>query len=401
MVLRSSGVTFTILLGALAAIAPLSVDMGLPAFPALELGLHASAEGAALTLSVFLAGFSTAQLILGPLSDRIGRRPVLLGGLSLYAAAGVLCALAPSIEVLIALRLVQGLCAASGSVMALAVVRDLFSGAAARTRFSYVAVVISLAPIVAPTLGGALLLVAGWRGIFWLLAAAGMVLMAAVLLLLPETRQVSAGRLSVARGFARVLRTRQSIGFAATNALSFGALFAYISGSPQVLMGALGASPALFSLLFAINSAAILLGAWLNGRLAARGVPSRLPVAAALGLALVAASVLVLQFVLGQPSLLALMPGLAAHAFCRGIVAPSATHAALEPMGEIAGLASSVVGFLQMATGAVSGAVLALLFHRLGPAAMPAVMAAFAFAALLAWRFADAPLPAAAAMRGE
>ncbi len=261
--------------------------------------------------------------------------------------------------------------------------------------------VISVAPIIAPTLGGIAMLFGGWRLIFWFLAGAGVLLTTAVFLLLPETRQGRGSGRTVFAGFRLMLGHRQSIGFACVNALSFGGLFAYISGSPQVLMGALGATPSLFAVLFAINSAAILFGAWLNGRLAVRGLPARLPVALALLLALASSLGLAAEFAAGMPSLLAIMPPLAAHAFCRGIVAPSSTHAALEPMGEAAGLASSVLGFLQMTTGALSSAVVAVLYRVLGPLAMPAVMAVFAAAALLVWRLADPPLRVAPAMCGK
>jgi DHA1 family bicyclomycin/chloramphenicol resistance-like MFS transporter len=149
MEIRPKSVGFTVLLGALAALPPLSIDMGLPAFPPLEQDLGASPAGAGLTLSVFMAGFSVSQLLLGPLSDRYGRRPVLLAGLLFYAAAGFLCAIAPSIETLIGLRLVEGACAASGTVMAFAITRDLFDGAAARQRLSYVSMVLAVAPVIA------------------------------------------------------------------------------------------------------------------------------------------------------------------------------------------------------------------------------------------------------------
>ena len=385
---RPGSFGFTILLGALAALPPLSIDMGLPAFPALERGLGTSAAGAGLTLSAFQAGFAAAQLVFGPLADRIGRRPVLLGGLALYALAGLLCAAAPSIGALLALRLVQGACAASGPVMALAIVRDLFTGAAARTRLSYVAVVLSVAPIIAPAIGSVTLLLAGWRGSYGFLGVTGALLTLAAVLGVRETRVVRAPP-RVLAGFARMLRHRSAIAFALTNALSFGAMFAYISGSPLVLMGAFGLSAPVFALLFALTSAGILVGAWVNGRLASRAVAPRLPLLLALLAALLWTSGLLLLFALGVRSLGAIVPLLVAFSFTRGIIAPTATHGAMEPMGEIAGLASSVVGFSQMAMAALSSGLVAVLFPLLGPVAMPLTMTGFAATALLVWRFGD------------
>jgi DHA1 family bicyclomycin/chloramphenicol resistance-like MFS transporter len=391
MQLRPQSIGFTVLLGALAALPPLSIDMGLPAFPALERELGTSAAGAGLTLSVFMAGFSFAQLLLGPLSDRHGRRPVLLAGLLLYAASGALCAASPSIGALIGLRLIQGACAASGTVMAFAITRDLFEGAAARQRFSYVAMVLSVAPVIAPTLGSAALLIGGWRAIYAFLGLTGAALLVAVASALPETRRRVPDEFRVLTGFARMLGHRRAFGYALTNAMGFGALFAYISGSPLVLMGTLGLSAPTYALLFAIISGGIMAGAGINGRVARSAAASHVALAVALVAGLLSALVLLAVTAEGIASLATLLPPLLVHSFCRGIASPNATHGALEPMGEIAGLASAVVGFLQMATAAVSSALVALLFPALGPTAMSLVMASFSIAAVLAWFSAQRP----------
>jgi MFS transporter, DHA1 family, multidrug resistance protein len=400
MHIRPQSIGFTFLLGALAALPPLSIDMGLPAFPALERDLGASAAGAGLTLSVFMSGFSIAQLLLGPLSDRLGRRPVLLAGLLLYAASGVMCAASPSIGALIGFRLIQGACAASGTVMAFAVTRDLFEGPAARQRFSYVAMVLSVAPVIAPTLGSLALAIGGWRAIYAFLCLAGVALLVAVGSGLPETRRRAPNGLGVLSGFARMLGHRRAFGYALTNAMGFGALFAYISGSPLVLMGALGVSAPTYALIFAIASCGLMAGASLNSRVACSAAASHIALAVALVASLLSAIVLIAVTADGIASLATLLPPLLVHTFCRGVSSPNATHGALEPMGEIAGLASSVVGFLQMATAAVSSALVALLFPVLGPPAMALVMTGFSLAAVLAWRAAqraELPTPVAAA----
>ncbi len=385
MAIRPQSIAFTVLLGALAALPPLSIDMGLPAFPALESDLRTSAAGAGLTLSVFMAGFSVSQLLLGPLSDRYGRRPVLLAGLLLYAVAGFLCAGAPSIGTLIGIRLIEGACAASGTVMAFAITRDTFEGAAARQRLSYVAMVLSVAPVIAPTLGGWALLVGGWRAIYAFLGLAGVALLFAVGAGLAETRRPPVGTVRVLSGFVRMLCHRRAIGHALTNAMSFGALFAYVSGSPLVLMGTLGVSATSYGLMFAIVSGGIMLGAWMNSQVAGEAGAARAALAWALIVSVATSVALLAVTTHGVVTLATLLPLLIVHAFCRGISAPNATHGALEPMGEIAGLASAVIGFLQMATGALSSALVAVLFPRLGPSAMAMVMTGFSAAALVIW----------------
>ena len=165
MALRPQSLAFTFLIGALAALPPLSIDLGLPALNLLESSLGASHTQAALTLSLFLVGFGLSQLVMGPLSDRHGRRPVMLAGMTLYALAGLGCALSTSIEALLAFRLLAGIGAAGGTTLAMAVVRDSFEGQAGRIKMSQVSMVITIAPIIAPTLGG-LLLFHDWRVIY-------------------------------------------------------------------------------------------------------------------------------------------------------------------------------------------------------------------------------------------
>lgn len=393
MSIRPGNIGFTFLLGALAALPPLSIDMGLPAFPALQHDLRTSAAGAGLTLSMFMAGFAVAQLVLGPLSDRYGRRPVLLAGLALYATAGCLCAAATSITMLIGLRLIEGACAASGTVMAFAIARDLFEGAVARRRLSYVALVLTVAPVIAPTLGRAALMIGGWRTIYGFLGFAGAGLLMAVYFGLDETRRRRPVGLGVIGGFSRMIGHRRAFGYALTNAMGFGALFAYVSGSPMVLMGSLGVSASRYTLLFAMISTGLMAGAWVNSRAAKSAALSHLALAMALTGSLVSAAMLFAVLAQGATSLGTILPLLVLHAFCRGISSPNATHGALEPMGEIAGLASAVVGCSQMATAALSSAMVALLFPVLGPLAMALVMMGFSAAALVAWHYARRPEP--------
>ncbi len=386
--IHGASLGLTILLGTLAALPPFGIDMALPALGRIGRDLAATPAVAALTLSVFLAAFGTAQLVLGPLSDRVGRRPVLLGGLALFAAGGLGCATAGSIGALLAWRLAQGTGAAAGSVMAFAVIRDLFEGDAARRQISYVATVLPLAPMIAPTVGGLMLLHVGWRGIYGLLAGGGLLLLGAVALCLPETHRPGGGGIGVWRGYGRVLRHRQAGGFALANALSFAMLFAWVSGSPLVLMGEAHISAPVYGGLFACISGGLLVGAWLSGWLAVRQVPLQVPVLGGL-LGALACSSVALALVRAAPvDVATLVPALVLAMVCRALASPNMTHAALAPLPELAGVASAVIGFLPMAAGAAISALVAALYPALGATAVAGAMTVCALAALQVGRWA-------------
>jgi DHA1 family bicyclomycin/chloramphenicol resistance-like MFS transporter len=390
------GVGFTILLGALSGLPALAIDMSLPALQGIRRSLHAGATGATLTISLFLAGFAIAQLVLGPLSDRIGRRPVLLGGLTLFTAAGLGCVAAHSIAALILWRLLQGTGAAAATVMALAILRDTFSGETMRQKLSYVATVWPLAPMIAPSIGSAVLLVGGWRDIYATLAGAGLLLLLAALATGESHRP---GRLprGVAGAYLHVLRHRAAGGFCAANALLFGMLFSWVSASPLVLMGAGHVSAPMFGVLFAFTSGGLLLGAWINGRVAGRRIGAeRLMLLALAGCA--ALSLLVLLLTLTALPPVALVPVVAGAMVCRGIAGPNLMHGAMEPLPEMAGVVSAVLGGLQMATGSAVSALVAVLYPALGPPAVGAAMAASAVAALLVGKWASGSYPAIAAV---
>ena len=388
----------TLLLGALAAMPLLGIDMALPALAQLGHDFGVPARSGGLTLSLFLAGFALAQLAIGPLSDRFGRRLVLLGGLAVFTLGNLACALSPCIACLEAARLVTGAGAASGTVMALSVTRDLYDGAAARRRLAGIAVVLSVAPVIAPTLGAWILAIDGWRPIFGTLALFGAVLLMAVAACLPETRRAEPSPTNVMHSYRRVLGHGKALRAAWVNALNYGGMFAYVAGSPLVLMGHFGVSPHTYGGLFAMTAGGILAGAWLNGRLAARHVPARLPLAVGLLGQTVTAAVLVGLAAWHLPRLAVLMPLLVLNTFCRGLVAPNATHAAMEPLPEVAGVAAAVIGALQMAVGASASALVAVLSPSLGMLAMCLVMFACAAGALVVGSL---PARGYAAARGE
>lgn len=386
MALRPHSVGFTFLIGALAALPPLSIDLGLPALNLLHASLGASPAQAAMTLSLFLAGFGAAQLVMGPLSDRFGRRPVMLGGMTLYAAAGLGCALAPTIEALLAFRLLEGIGAAGGTTLAMAVVRDSFDGQAGRIKMSQVSMVITIAPIIAPTLGGLILLLGEWRLIYLMLGLAGIALVVAVYFGLDESRPPTPGtRLDLIGRYAAVFRHRPTMGYVLVNTLGSGGLFAFIASSPLVLMGTLGVSVQMFGLLFAITSSGILVGSAINNRLARNGVNARVPLAVGLSIAPLAALAATAFMAMGIVSLQTFIPFVVIVGICRGLTTPNITHAALEPVPQHAGTTAALMGCGQMLCMALSGVVVASLYPTLGPLGVGLTMLGFLSAGLLSW----------------
>ncbi len=258
-------------LALLSAIAPLATDMYLPGLPVMAESLSTSAPSVQLTLTTFMAGLGIGQLVVGPLSDGLGRRRLLLAATVVTTIAAMVCALAPSVETLIAARLFQGLSGGAAIVLARACIADRARGDNAARLFSIMMIIGGVAPVIAPLIGGALLGPVGWRGIFWVLAGAGFVMVLGVLTLVPETLPVekrhAGGLAALARNLRYVVGNRVYLGYALTFIFGFGALFAYISASPFVVQNVLGLSPGQFSIVFAINASGMVIAAIANTRL--------------------------------------------------------------------------------------------------------------------------------------
>jgi MFS transporter, DHA1 family, multidrug resistance protein len=377
--LRPHTVAFTFLLGALATLASFATDMGLPVLDEMAASLGVAPGRAALSLSVFMAGFALGPLVFGPVSDHVGRRPVLLTGVAMFSLFGALGAFSRTLGAVLLWRFLMGTGAGCCHVLVVTVVRDLFTGVEARVRQSYVNLAAGIAPIIAPTLGVAVAAMGGWRAIYGALAAGGVVLLAIASLRLGESHPIRPhGSFEVRRalaGYARVLRHRVSVGYALVIALNFGSLFAYVSGSSLVLIGLLGVSRRLYGLLFAVTSFGLMVGALTNARLSRRGVPH--PRLIAWGLALiVGTSLLLLALTLvGAIRVWVLVPLVVVGFMGQGIVRPNAVQGALEPLPEIAGVASAVVSALQMVVGAIASATVAALFDGRSAIAVTATMA--------------------------
>src|SRR3954451_6351899 len=385
---RASRVRLVVVLGAVNAIGPLSIDMYLPAFPEIAARLHASAAQVQLTLTACVAGLALGQLVVGPLSDRLGRRGPLVAAMATYTVASVLCSVAPSAPVLMALRFVQGLAGAGGVVIARAVVRDLHSGAAAVRLFSSLMLVTGLAPILAPLAGGQVLAVTSWRGIFVVLATLSALLALTVALGLRETlppeRRSDRGLRRTLAIMRELLRDRWFVGHALAGGLGFGALFAYISGSSFVLQGIYGVSPQLYSVLFAVNGLGLIAGSQLNARLVGRYGPAKLLRFGLLTIA-AAAGALLAVVVAGGLGVGAVLAPMFVIVSSLSFVLPNSTALALSDHAEVAGTASALLGTGQF----VIGALVAPIVGAGGTASavpMAAVMTAAALAALVARR---------------
>lgn len=364
--LAPSSRAFILLLGGLTGMTALSIDMSLPALPRLTAVLHLTADRAQLTLSLFLVGFALGQLIVGPASDRFGRRPVLLVGLLAFSLAGFGCALSPGIDALITCRFLQGMAASVGPVLGRAAVRDHFSAARAAELLSSLIVVLAIAPLVAPILGGQLLLYGSWRSIFWTLGGAGLLLFVLVLFFFGESittrdpRALEPRRL--AHHIAAFLGNRTSLVHALVIAFVFGAQFSYISGSPFVIIEVFGVAPERYGLFFGATALFLILGAALNARLVARIAPARL-LRGGLATLMIAGIVLAVAAMLGG-GLTAILPPLLLFFAGLGFVSPNATAAALEPMADMAGVASAMLGVFQMLGGAAAGWAVSALYDR-------------------------------------
>ncbi|HUC64195.1 MAG TPA: multidrug effflux MFS transporter [Stellaceae bacterium] len=387
MRLKPGSLPFTILLGALTAMTAFATDMSLPALPTLTRSFATSPERVQLTLSFFIFGYGGGQLFYGPLSDRFGRRPMLLAGLAIYTLSGFACAWAPSIEVLVAARLIQGLGGCVGPILGRAIVRDHYSGVHAAQMLSYVTLVFALAPMVAPLLGGALLELFGWPSIFLAFGVFGLLLLIvtwfafAESLTVPDARALELTRL-IAKG-QRFFSNRHCVGYMLINSFIFAGLFAYISGSPFVFIGIYGVPAGRFGFYFALSALGIVLGALVNGRLIRRRSPERV-LRVGLRLLAGAGAVMLLVAVSGWGRPIWFTLAMLAYVFAQGLCMPNAIAAAMEPLPDMAGMGASFLGAVQMLGGSLAGYAVNALYDGT-PLPMAAMIAAMAMAALLAY----------------
>ncbi|MDJ0458783.1 multidrug effflux MFS transporter [Arthrobacter sp. NQ7] len=343
-------IKYVLMLGALAALPALTTDMYLPSLPAVEAGLNTTQTAAQLTLSGTLVGAGVGQLVIGPFSDRFGRRLPLVIGISLHVAISLLCSMTPNIETLTGLRVLQGFFNASAAVVALAVIRDRFVGSAAAQLLSRLMLVIGVAPLLAPTVGQAIAGAWNWRAVFYALALIGVVLVAIVLRFMPETlpedRRSRGHPRHVAGAYWSLLRDQHFMALAVIPGLGLALIMSYVVGSPFVFQNEYGLTAQQFALVFALNGAALVLSAQLNAALVRKFPPVRLlrtALLVQLGLALLLLAVVAT----GAGGAFGLVAALWLVLSAQGMIPANASVLALHNYGHMAGTAAAVIGALQ------------------------------------------------------
>ncbi len=338
-----------LVLGLLIAIGPLTIDMYLPALPQLSEDLGATEPQAQFTLTGIMIGLGLGQLVLGPVSDAVGRRKVLLTGVVVHGLMSVLCALAPSIEMLSVVRVGQGVAGAAISVVAMAVVRDLFSGRKAAKLLSHLILVLGAAPVLAPSLGGFMLNVTSWRGIFWVLGGAAVLLVALAFFGLPETlpkeRRRKLALRSTAVTYGSLLRDRTFVGLVLVAGLMMAVIFTYVSGSSFVMQDFYGLDAQTYGLVFGLNALGLIGATQLNPLLLKRFAPQQV-LSAGIGMGMVATVALVVVALADAPLWALLVPLFFTIASC-GLSFPNSPALALSRHGEAAGTAAALLGATQ------------------------------------------------------
>ncbi len=365
--LRPGTFALTALLAALSAVGPLTTDMYLPSLPDIVHLLGATTADGQLTISAYLIGFAAGQIIYGPLSDRHGRKPVLIGAIALYCAASLLCTSSLSIEMLIGARALQALGGCGGIVLARAIVRDLYAGARAGRELSLISAVMALAPVIAPIAGGALQTALGWRSVFATLAVVGLAGIGVIWLLLPETLAKRASEpvspASILTSYRIVARDSAYLAYLGLATTSYAGLFAWISGASFVLQNLYGLTPFVFGFAFAVGSIG-----YMTGTTVAARIVLRLGLDGTIGVGCVALSVgglaMAAAVASGVDSTFTLVVPMAVYLAGLGMVLPQSIAGALTPFPERAGAASALLGFIQQIVAAASGVAVGQLLGR-------------------------------------
>ena len=372
-----------LVLGALIALGPLTIDMYLPALPRIVDDLQTTSAAVQLTLTGTLVGLALGQLLVGPLSDTFGRRRPLIVGVGVHVLASLLVLVAPNVAVLGVLRVLQGVGAAAASVVTMAIVRDLFVGRAAATLFSRLMLVLGVAPVLAPTIGGEVLRFTSWRGVFVVLAVLGVMLVVVAALAVPETlppvRRTPLGLGNTLRAFRGLLRDRTFVGLVLVAGLAMSGLFGYVAGSSFVFQEEFGLDEQQFGLLFGAGALFLIGATQLNAALLRRFEPRAL-LPFGLALATVAGAVLLVLAGTGTGGLVGVVAPLWTMLFAVGLVMPNAPTLALARHGEAAGTASSMLGATQMGVGAIVSPLVGVLGNS--AVAMGVVMTGGAVVAL-------------------
>ena len=352
----SKRIRFALLLGALAAMGPLTIDMYLPSFPTIVDAFDTTATFVQVSLTACLLGIGLGQLVLGPMSDVHGRKKPLLVALVFYFIASILCVFSPNIGVFIAARFLQGFAASAGIVISRAVVRDLYSGRELTKFFALLMLINNLAPILAPVLGGGIIAFTDWTGIFVVLSAIGFLLFVVVLWrldeTLPEQMRVPSNLSSTLRNFMSLLKNREFMGYALAQGFIMAGIFAYVAGTPFVYQNIYEVSPQMFSLLFGMNGIGLIIGAQTVGRLTGVLTEKRF-LEIGLLMSITSGLALFIAVLLSGPLISIVIP-IFFFVASIGIISTSSFSLAMESQGHIAGSASALLGLLPFILGAIT-----------------------------------------------
>ena len=376
-----------LILSALVAFAPMSIDMYLPALPTLERFFAADTASVQHTLASFFLGLTVGQILYGPIADKYGRKPPLYFGLSLYVVASAACALAPTIGSLISLRFLQALSGCAGMVVARAVVRDLYDRQESARVYSVLLMVMGIAPIVAPLAGGYLLTWFGWRSIFWVLALFGVACLIAVKTGLPETIPRDQPRIALSKAmgnYAALLADRRYLGYALSGGFGQAGMFAYISGSPFVIIDLYGVPAHYYGWLFGLNATGIVAFTQLNRRMLLRYDADRVLDFGNLA-GFVMGVLLLLMAWTNAAGLVGILAPLFFVVSLRGLTFPNASAGAMAPFPEKAGSASALLGSVQFAIAAFASAAVGI-FHNGTAVPMAAVVGTCGLLAFVSYR---------------
>ncbi|WP_225216249.1 multidrug effflux MFS transporter [Microbacterium pullorum] len=378
---------YIILLGALTALGPFTIDLYLPAFPVLEADFQTSAAAIQLTLTGTMIGFALGQLVVGPLSDKVGRRVPLIVVTALHVLASAAAAFAPTLELLSVARVLMGAGAAAGGVVAAAIVRDLFGGRRLVVMLSRLALVSGVAPVVAPLIGSGLLAVMPWRGLFLVLALYGAVMLVCALIFLPETlpraRRQEKGSTTVLQRYRSVLGDRVFIGVLIIGGMTFSGLFSYLSASSFLFQQTYGFDAQQYGLLFAINSVGVVIGVQTASRLATRFGPQWV-LAISTGVLVLAATTIIIGDLLGAGLWGVIIPLFVFMTAC-GFTFPCVQVLALDRHGKAAGTAQSLIGAVNFGVAGLVSPVVGWVAGEAGitPTTMATVMVGCSIIAVL------------------
>lgn len=385
MKIQPASAAFTVVLGFLAAVPYSGIDINLPALAATGAALGASPSHVGLTMSAFMLSLAIAPLLYGPISDRVGRKPVIVFGLVLLVIASLACAAAQSLPMLLICRAIQGI-GAAGTTTIFAIIRDLFDEASGRAKIGSVMIAINVVTVIAPTAGAALLAIGGWRLIYVVQAAAGLILIPTVMWGLAESAKIDAANRiaasTVVKDYLRIVTHPVSMAFILVGAAAGSAVFAYVTGSSLYFISVAGLQPQQYGMIFSACSGAVMIGAFLDGRLGRRGVAPADVLTVGLVLLFVGSGTMLVTTLAGlsAPALVTALLMVVALAF--GLSMPNLMNATMQPLPDIAGAVSAAAGTVQMSSGAIASGLVALLFDGRSALSMAAVMAATTLLAL-------------------